>query len=43
VGGDETVPVNELTGVNMTDPSAFTVYVPSPGIVRVVNVQFGGV
>ena len=38
-----TVPVNVDNGSNVTEPSEFTVYVPSPGTVREVLSQLFGV
>ena len=37
------MPVNVGNGLNVTVPSSFTVYVPSPGTVRDVLVQLGAV
>ena len=43
VTGVATVPVNDGNGSNVTEPSEFTVYVPSPGTVREVLSQLFGV
>ena len=37
------MPVNDGSGLNVTVPSGFTVYVPSPGTVTDVLVQLGAV